>query len=109
MKGDMQILTYEYCQNHGMARFAMNALKDYECLVLETLEKKQSMFIWKAQLLGAGCQNTELSSPSESQIEDVDDSRQEHRPDDHQKRISSAEPNNESGAHGESELLDQNK
>ena len=51
MKGDMQVLTYEYCQNHSMARFAMNALQDYECLVLETLEKKQSMFIWKAQLL----------------------------------------------------------
>jgi len=27
MKGDMQVLTYEYCQNHGMARFAMNSLQ----------------------------------------------------------------------------------
>ena len=35
-----------------MARFAMNSLKDYQCLVLETLEKKQSLFVWKADVIG---------------------------------------------------------
>ena len=111
MKGDMQVLTYEYCQNHGMARFAMNALKDYECLVLETLEKKQSMFIWKAQLLGAReeDQNTELSSPSESETTDVVETPQERPPRDHQKRISSEATNNESEATDELVLQDRNK
>ena len=52
MKGDMQILTWEYCQNQQMARFAMNSLKEYQCLVLETLEKKQSLFVWRADLIG---------------------------------------------------------
>jgi len=32
----------------------MNSLKDYQCLVLETLEKKQSLWIWKADLIGLG-------------------------------------------------------
>ena len=54
MKGDMQILTWEYCQNQQMARFAMNSLKEYQCLVLETLEKKQSLFVWRADLIGVG-------------------------------------------------------
>ena len=36
MKGDMQILTWEYCQNQQMARFALSSLKEYQCLVLET-------------------------------------------------------------------------
>ena len=110
MKGDMQILTYEYCQNHMMARFAMNALKDYECLVLETLEKKQSMFIWKAQLLGrGGDQNTELSSPSESETTDVVETPQERPQQDHRRRISSEAPNNESEATDELVLQDRNK
>ena len=52
MKGDMNILTWEYCQNQQMARFAMNSLKEYQCLVLETLEKKQSLFVWRADLIG---------------------------------------------------------
>jgi hypothetical protein len=52
MKGDMQILTWEYCQNQQMARFAMSSLKEYQCLVLETLEKRQSLFVWRADLIG---------------------------------------------------------
>ena len=64
MKGDMQILTWEYCQNQSMARFAMNSLKDYQCLVLETLEKRQSLFVWRADLLGVAS-NTENGSSQE--------------------------------------------
>ena len=55
MKGDMQILTWEYCQNQQMARFAMNSLQEYQCLVLETLEKKQSLFVWRADVIGVEC------------------------------------------------------
>ena len=52
MKGDLQILTWEYCQNQSMARFALRTLQDYQCLVLETLEKKQTLFVWTADLIG---------------------------------------------------------
>ena len=43
MQGDFKVLTYEYCQgSSSMARFALNQLREHECLVLETLCKKQS-------------------------------------------------------------------
>ena len=51
MKGDEQVLTWEYCHNASMARMALNNLKEFECLVLETLQKKQSLFSWRADLL----------------------------------------------------------
>ena len=52
MQGDFKVLTYEYCQGScSMARFALNHLLDHECLVLETLMKKQTLFIWKSTLL----------------------------------------------------------
>jgi len=52
MRGDMLVLTSEYCQgNNGVARFVLNSLKDHECLVLETLTKKQQLYTWKADLL----------------------------------------------------------
>ena len=52
MKGDLKILTWEYCSNTRVAEFALNRLRDHECLVLETLSKRQRLAIWKAQLFG---------------------------------------------------------
>lgn len=104
MKGDMQCLTYEYCQNHAMARFAMNSLQDYQCLVLETLEKKQSLFIWKANVVGT--EGTILSQgPDESQKPDALDSVQEHSRSDHQNRIVSPSGHKESLEHPENESV----
>ena len=54
-------------------------------------------------------QNTELSSPSESETTDVVETPQEHPPRDHQKRISSGATNNESEATDELVLQDRNK
>jgi hypothetical protein len=52
MRGDLLILTQEYCQgNNGVARFMLNNLDDHQCLVLETLTKKQQLYTWKADLL----------------------------------------------------------
>ena len=48
MQSDMKILTWEYTQQARMARFALSHLDDYECLVLETLQKRQKLYIWKA-------------------------------------------------------------
>ena len=77
MKGDMQVLTYEYCQNHGMARFAMNSLQEFECLVLETLEKKQNLFIWKAEMVQTH-ETLVSQDPSESKTPDAPETPPEH-------------------------------
>ena len=50
LSGDMQVLTYEYARQSKMARWALKHLEDHQCLVLETLEKKQKLFVWKADL-----------------------------------------------------------
>jgi len=49
MQGDMQILTWEFCQRQQMARFALNNLQEHQCLVLETLQKRQELFVWRAE------------------------------------------------------------
>ena len=50
-----------------MARFAVNNLGDHECLVLETLTKKQALFVWRADLTTP--QTLGLPGPSEPQTE----------------------------------------
>ena len=86
MKGDMQILTWEYCQNQNMARFALSTLKDYQCLVLETLEKKQTLFVWRADLIGLELEPANESSqePSKSENEPSRETLEEHQPSSHQ-------------------------
>ena len=49
MQSDMKVLTWEYTQQARMARFALSHLDDFECLVLETLQKRQKLFVWKAE------------------------------------------------------------
>ena len=51
MQGDMKILCWEYANNTSMATFALNNLEEHNCLVLETLERRQKLFLWKANLL----------------------------------------------------------
>ena len=52
MRGDMLVLTAEYCQgNNNVARFMLNNLRDHEALVLETLTKRQQLYTWKADML----------------------------------------------------------
>ena len=52
MRGDMLVLTQEYCQgNNNVARFMLGNLRDHEALVLETLTKKQQLYTWKADML----------------------------------------------------------
>ena len=107
MKGDMQILTWEYCQNQQMARFAMNSLKEYQCLVLETLEKKQSLFVWRADLIGVELPESQesesLPEPVLSKTESSPVTAEEHPPADRQ--TYSASPSGDTGlpeSHSES-------
>jgi hypothetical protein len=50
MSGDMQVLTYEFSRQAKMARWALKNLEEHQALVLETLEKRQRLFVWKADL-----------------------------------------------------------
>ena len=54
MQSDMKVLTWEYTQQARMARFALSHLDDFECLVLETLQKRQKLFVWKAEYVSLG-------------------------------------------------------
>lgn len=51
MQGDMKVMTWEYATRNSMAEHVLRNLNDHECLVLETLQKQQQLFIWKADLL----------------------------------------------------------
>ena len=48
MTGDLKILTWEFCQRQEMARFALRNLEEHQALVLETLNKQQELFVWRA-------------------------------------------------------------
>jgi hypothetical protein len=48
MKGDLKILTWEYTSNTRVAEFALRRLEEHQCLVLETLTRKQSLAVWRA-------------------------------------------------------------
>ena len=84
MTGDMQILTWEFTHKVKMARFALNNLKEHECLVLETLEKKQTLFVWRATLLRLvsgrcrGGRSTERSGRDETRTEEPPETPREH-------------------------------
>lgn len=76
MTGDLQILTWEFCQRQEMARFALRNLEDHQALVLETLSKRQELFVWRAnhvtvESLEAGREDpsdrTASPGPSESE------------------------------------------
>ena len=48
MKGDLKILTWEYTSNTRVAEFALRRLEEHQCLVLETLTRKQTLAVWRA-------------------------------------------------------------
>ena len=51
MQGDLKILTWEFASHTSMAEHALRNLDDHTALVLETLERRQQLFLWKADLL----------------------------------------------------------
>ena len=74
MNGDMQILTWEFTHRVKMARFALSNLKQHQCLVLETLEKNQTLYVWRARLLelvipGSGTDRDSRTTPRSSRDE----------------------------------------
>ena len=71
MQSDMKILTWEYTQKARMAQFALSHLEDYECLVLETLQKQQKLFIWKARLVSLKGDLIQIGESPESEISQI--------------------------------------
>ena len=51
MQGDLKVLLWEYASHNSMAEHALKNMEDHCCLVLETLERKQTLWMWKADLL----------------------------------------------------------
>ena len=69
MSGDLKILTWEYARRAQMARFALDNLRPYECLVLETLERRQELFNWRARNVTVdSLRNPASPSPARSEI-----------------------------------------
>ncbi len=49
MKGDLKTLSWEYTDNTRVAEFALKRLQDHQCLVLQTLTKRQKLALWRAK------------------------------------------------------------
>jgi hypothetical protein len=47
MAGDCQILCSEYAQRSRMARYLLNQLPEFTCLVMETLERRQRLYHYR--------------------------------------------------------------
>jgi len=76
MSGDLKVLTAEFAQQQQMARFALRSLKDYEALVLETLEKRQRLFCFQANLI---TERSSCTDDEKSQTEASPDSSEERQ------------------------------
>ena len=50
MAGDCQILCQEYANRARMARYCLQNLPEYTCLVMETLERQQRLYHYKVNL-----------------------------------------------------------
>ena len=86
MQGDMKVMTWEYASKNSMAEHVLRNLGEHECLVLETLQKKQQLFIWKADLLKE--KTREFGGPEKLKIESSSSTQQEHQPDCHRTETS---------------------
>ena len=77
----------------------MNSLKDFECLVLETLEKRQSLFLWRLIQIQSEEQIRQTrprTPPVECKTESFPETLEVRPPDNHQKNIASVLDRSES-------------
>jgi hypothetical protein len=61
MSGDCKLLCSEYANQSRMARYCLQNLPEYTCLVMETLQRQQKLFHYRVDL-----ENTTLFSPIET-------------------------------------------
>ena len=68
MAGDIKTLTHEYASQASLARYCLQNLEEYTCLVMETLQRRQKLYFYRVEL-GSAPQTTALSSPDQSETE----------------------------------------
>ena len=64
MAGDAKLLCQEYASKTNMAQYCLQNLEEHQCLVMETLQRKQRLYFYRVDL-DAGPQNEELHDPSQ--------------------------------------------
>ena len=80
MTGDRKILGWEYCNNTQSADFGLKNLKDNQCVVFETSQKQQRLYVWKAELLEpADFRRSALPVLGSRRIEPSPETSGEHR------------------------------
>ena len=79
MQGDLKVLLWEYASHNSMAEHALKNMDDHCCLVLETLERKQTLWMWKADLLTVQKASPERGLPKSAPSSEI---RTERRTDD---------------------------
>ena len=67
MQGDKKILLWEYSSQNTMAEHVLRNLGDHEALVLETLQKKQQLFLFTADLLTVCSEKKRLPARDKSE------------------------------------------
>ena len=65
MQGDMKVMTWEFAHRNSMAEHVLRNLGEHEALVLETLQRRQQLFIWKADVLSIENRQNEASQVRE--------------------------------------------
>ena len=80
MQGDMKVMTWEFAHKNSMAEHVLRNLGEHEALVLETLQRRQQLFIWKADVLTVEThQNSKLSGRAQWKTRPSDGSPKGHR------------------------------
>ena len=77
MSGDIDVLTKEYCSKTKMARYCLQNLPDWTSLVMETLQKRQRLYHFRAP--HGGDQNAGSSSSAQDETQASDDSPEQHQ------------------------------
>ena len=101
MAGDCQILCTEYAQQSRMARYLLQQIPEWTCLVMETLSRRQRLYHFRVEL-HTPCQIREPSpcDPPETKVSDdlLEQSHETH----HSEGTSAAECRTQSAGNPES-------
>ena len=87
MAGDAQILCSEYAQKSRMARYLLQNLPEWTCLVMETLERRQKLYFYRVPT-NPSDQTPRLLASAQDEIEVSSDSHEQRPASDHLERTS---------------------
>ena len=90
MAGDLKTLTQEYASQSSLARYCLQNLEDYQCLVMETLQKRQILYHYRAPVGCAMVQMKDELSCVQSESEDFPAKLEQNQKDAHYRGIDAA-------------------